>query len=118
MAQKLPCYLRTYRKRGGLTQSDLAFLLGSDTGTTVSHYERLLRDPNLDTAFACQVIFGIPAQELFPGVYGKVEKAIRRRAHVLSQKVQDGDMDARIKHKMRLLDAIVSGNGAAPEHDV
>ena len=50
MPQPLPIYLRTYRKRGCLTQGELGFLLGSRSGTKISRYERLARTPTLKTA--------------------------------------------------------------------
>lgn len=76
----MPQYLRTYRKRAGLTQSDVASLLGLDTGESVSRYERLGRRPTLETALALQHIFNVPPQELFPGLYREVEQGVRDRA--------------------------------------
>ena len=37
---KLENYLRTYRKRSGLTQREVAFLVGCRNGAQVSRYER------------------------------------------------------------------------------
>ena len=74
MESRIPSYLRTYRKRYGLTQDEVAFLLGCQSGTKVSRFERLARKPNLETALACEVVFGIPAHELFPRAYAEVEK--------------------------------------------
>jgi transcriptional regulator with XRE-family HTH domain len=69
MSYKLENYLRTYRKRSGLSQDEMAFLLGCQNGTKVSRYERFARKPNLETLFAYEVVFGAPARELFAGVY-------------------------------------------------
>ena len=60
-APKIMSYLKTYRKKGGLTQDEVAFLLGCESGTKISRFEHRARQPNLETAFACQVVFGIPA---------------------------------------------------------
>ena len=88
MSRKLQSYLRTERKRHGFTQAEIAFLLGCQSGTVVSRFERLSREANLETAFACQVIFGIPAHELFSGIYQQVEKRITHRARLLLQQLQ------------------------------
>ena len=68
MAHRLPNYLRTHRKRAGLSQDEVAFLLGCRSGAKVSRYERLARRLSLETAFAYEALFGVPARELFAGV--------------------------------------------------
>ena len=74
VSHKLENYLRTYRKRSGLSQDEVAFLLGCQNGTKVSRYERFARKPSLETLFAYEVVFGASARELFAGAYQKVEK--------------------------------------------
>ena len=86
---KLNNYLRAYRKRSGLSQDEVAYLLGSQTGSKVSRYEHGRR-PSLDTALAYEVIFrlfDIPTRELFAGRYQKVESSIRRRAARLQERI-------------------------------
>ena len=75
------------RKRSGLTQEEVAFLLGCQTGAQLSRYENVAREPSLATAFACQAIYRVPAHELFPGVYTVVESQVKRRAFVLGAKL-------------------------------
>lgn len=107
MPRKLQSYLRTERKRKGFSQEDIAFLLGCQNGSVVSRFERLAREPNIETAFACQVIFGVPAHELFPGKFKKVEKRIINRAALLSKKLgADNSRDA--LRKRAVLDALIS----------
>src|SRR5437879_2031593 len=57
---KLENYLRTYRKRSGLTQREVAFLVGCRNGAQVSRYEKRRRLPPLRTALACEAAFGVP----------------------------------------------------------
>jgi transcriptional regulator with XRE-family HTH domain len=108
MAPRIMSYLRTHRKRGGLTQDEMAFLLGCQSGTKISRFERLARQPNLETALACQVIFGIPAHELFPGVFAVVEKTVAERARLLSHRLQGkrGPHRSGLQHKLAILRAI------------
>jgi transcriptional regulator with XRE-family HTH domain len=86
MASKLPNYLRSYRKQWGLTQTDVAYLLGSKSPGKVSEYESFDRLPNLKTALLYEAIFGAPVSRLFAGVYQQVEKDAARRARLLQQK--------------------------------
>ena len=87
MSVPLQNYLRTYRKRSGLTQTEVAFLLGSDDGMKVSRYERRVQRPTLETALAYEAIFRIPAKKLFAGLYQKVKKETMSRTQLLAQKL-------------------------------
>lgn len=82
--QKLDNYLRTCRKRSGLTQGDIAYLLGTEDGTQLSRYERRRHAPALRTALALEALFGAPVSEMFAGVYESVEKDLKRRARKLA----------------------------------
>src|SRR3989442_15204812 len=87
MSRRLDNYLRTYRKRSGLSQKEMAFLLGCREESKVSRYERRVRLPNLQTALAYRVIFGVPVHDLFAGIFEKVEKVTVKRAQLLAQKL-------------------------------
>jgi transcriptional regulator with XRE-family HTH domain len=76
----LKTYLLTYRKRMGLSQDELAFLLGIDSGTTVSKHETGARKPLLKAALSYEIILGEPAAELFAGWYLELRLDIRTRA--------------------------------------
>src|SRR2546428_8706607 len=79
MAKRLHNYLLTHRKRFGLTQAEVAFLLGCRHKTKVSDYEQRTRRPMLETALACEVVFGVPVRELFAGMFDEVEVVTHRR---------------------------------------
>ena len=82
--------MRTYRKRAGFSQKEIAALLGSHTGSKISRYEHLKSMPNLQTAFGYEVIFHVPAHDLFAGVFYKVEKKVARRAKFLVRRMAAG----------------------------
>lgn len=79
MARKLPDYLRSERRRAGLSQEDIAALLGSGV-LAISRYEGRKRIPPLEIALAYQAVFGTPVAELFPGRYQEIVKQVRARA--------------------------------------
>ena len=111
MAHKLQNYLRTHRRRVGLSQDEVAFLLGGQSGTRVSRYERFTRNPSLETILAYEMILGTRARELFAGVFQKVELRTIRRAHLLAEKLKDTKQDYRIVRKLEKLEGITSGRG-------
>src|SRR5258708_38807061 len=51
-APHLHNYLRAHRKRLGLSQDEVAYLLGAESGAKVCRYERLVRGASLETALA------------------------------------------------------------------
>jgi DNA-binding XRE family transcriptional regulator len=84
---KLDKYLRMYRKRADLSQDEVAYFLSVRSETQASRHERFHRVPNLDTALACEAIFGILVRELFAGRYERAEREVRRRARYLRQRM-------------------------------
>jgi transcriptional regulator with XRE-family HTH domain len=73
---KTLCYLRTHRLVWGLTERELAALIGLQTHSHLSRLERSKRAPKVEVALACQVIFGIPPSAMFPHVYTQVEDRV------------------------------------------
>src|SRR6266516_4750166 len=86
---QLPNYLRANRKRLALSQHEVAFLLGAQSGAKVCRYERFVREPTLETALAYQAIFKRSVSELFGGLYQKVEGEVTERAKILAER-KDG----------------------------
>jgi transcriptional regulator with XRE-family HTH domain len=85
---RLENYLETYRKQSGLTQQEVAFLLGSETSAQVSRYENRRRLPPIETVAACEEIFGVPFAELFAGMRQSVGKDVAKRRLELMSKLQ------------------------------
>ena len=104
---RLPNYLRAQRRKSGLSQNEVAFLLGRMNGAQVSRYEKRRRLPSVETALACEVIFGVPVGELFAGVRDSIGKDIEKRRRELSAKLQtkaSKGSEAQITaHKLRWL---------------
>lgn len=106
MAHKLPNYLRTFRRRAGYAQNDIAFLLDSSSGTRIGRHERFDRLPLTTTVFAYEVIFRAPARELFAGVYERIEREITRRALALSKRLGERPESSRTQRKLESLKTI------------
>lgn len=90
ISSQLPNYLRSHRKRLSLSQDEVAFLLGTQSGAKVSRYERFAREPSLESALAFEVIFQRSTSELFGGLYQKVEQEVTERAKTLAERTDQG----------------------------
>lgn len=74
------CYaLRAKRRSLGLSQKELATLLGLQSAAQVSRIEQGLRDPSFATAFACAALFKSPLCELFPHVTAEAKERLKAR---------------------------------------
>jgi transcriptional regulator with XRE-family HTH domain len=73
-------YLRTERRRRGLRQRHVAYLLGVRSGTKLSRYEMFSRVPDLRTVFALEAIYGVPASKLFAGIFDEARSKVEGHA--------------------------------------
>jgi transcriptional regulator with XRE-family HTH domain len=106
MKQKFKTYLRAQRRRWGLTQGELAYLLGYRYPSAIWRIERDGRQPTLSIAFACHVIFGTPVVQLFPGRVTEIEDAVLRRSYKLHERLQ-GNPSRVTKAKLDLLEQVL-----------
>ena len=88
-SHRLQNYLRTYRRKSGLTQQEVAFLLGRKNGAQLSRYEKRQHLPPLRTALACEAIFHVPVAKLFGGVNDGVNREVSERIETLGTRLQD-----------------------------
>ena len=105
---QLPNYLRANRKRLALSQDEVAFLLGTQSGAKVCRYERFAREPSLETALACEAIYQRPVRELFGGLYQKAEQDVVARAKTLAERTSRGKPNRQTAHKRQVLTKIAN----------
>ncbi len=106
MSSKTPViYLRSLRKKAGLSQTDLAKLLAVEP-PTLCRYE--LRKSQLPTEalFACCVIFDCSPEELYPDLLNEVAKLTKQNAKKLQQRKSHKHSGASVK-KDKLLTALI-----------
>ena len=99
-------YLATYRKRWGLSQRQLAYLLGWDSASSVSRFESMGRLPNLMTALKIEALFESGSGDLFPGLYRRAEIEVADRAKVLYRELE-GRTDPKSQEALALLAYII-----------
>ena len=106
---KLDNYLRTHRKKLGLSQREMASLLGCRSGAKVSRYELSARIPTLHVILAYEVIFQKPVSELFAGLYDRAERQTRRNMRLLLGRLKRRRGDPALARKIANLRAVVEG---------
>jgi transcriptional regulator with XRE-family HTH domain len=114
--QPLRNYLRTYRRRSGLSQDEIAQLLGTSSGTKISRYENFARLPSVGGILGCEIIFNQPASRLFAGAYEAAHKAVRARAKRLAKTLAAQAGNPRTARKLALLRIIVDSKSGATRH--
>ncbi len=102
-------YLRTARRRSGLSQDEIAQLLGARSGSKICRYETLARVPAVSTVFALEIIFRVSVRELFAGTYAEVHCTILRRAKRLMKDLAD-DTSKPARRKLLFLRGIVEAD--------
>jgi DNA-binding XRE family transcriptional regulator len=104
---QLPNYLRAHRKRLALSQGEVAYLLGSHGGAKVCRDEKFVRQPGLETALAYAAIYQIPVEELFAGMYRRIEQEVATRAKIMTYR-KEGQPNQRTRHKREKLVELVN----------
>lgn len=88
MAVRKHCCLRKHRRTWGLTQAELATLVGCKSPNHISRIERGERAPKMEVALACEVLFGVSPWEMFPNLHGQLEDRVMRRVYALYLKLK------------------------------
>ncbi len=114
MDRRLRTYLRTLRRRWGLTQKELAFLIGVRRGDNISRVEQLKRLPSLTAAIACIIIFDASPYAIFPGLFKDIEGSVLERAAELYDQLQ-GDPSKTARKKLDFLEEVLKR--AQRDHD-
>jgi transcriptional regulator with XRE-family HTH domain len=103
----LHTYLRTYRKRSGLSQREVALLIDFLAAGNVSRHETGDRVPSFEQAFAYEAVFGIPASALFPGEYEKARRQVETQAQQLFEKLSQKPKTAASKRRLEFLRSLL-----------
>jgi len=92
---QIASYLRTHRKKSGLSQRELASILGFLSEIQVSRHERSVTIPGLLIALGYEAIFRAPIAEIFPGLYRAVETSIEERLATMENELQQSNVKGR-----------------------
>lgn len=100
-------YLRAQRHKTGLTQDDVARILGLDSRGILSHHERFAFVPTLIVALSYQTLYRVPVSEIFSGLMETVELQVEMQLaefeRVLGEQSASGPRAAAIARKLEWL---------------
>lgn len=113
--RQLNNYLRMYRKRIGLTQKELAFLLGFNHPAKISRYERSSQNPRLITVIAYEVVFQTVSRNLFGGLFERVETETRQRIRQLLEMKLECAITKRNQQKISHLEQLIQLKNVVPK---
>ena len=102
--KSLRTYLRARRREWGLSQDDLADLVGTN-GSVISDYEREIHPISARLLIAAELIFGISGADLFPALYRQVEEDVCASAAGLYASLEGKD-DPQSQKKRKLISQI------------
>lgn len=88
MSERLGNYIAALRKQAGLSQLQLAKLIGYRDRSAVSSHERLRKVPPLLIAIAYSVVFRKPVSQVFAGMADAVEHAIEAEIAKFEQELK------------------------------
>lgn len=88
-------YLRSHRRMSGLTQRELASIVGFLTRFQIARHEESRAVPVFLVAISYEIVFRAPISELFPGLYRSVEARIEEQLAQLEQALQESTAKGR-----------------------
>ncbi len=87
--------LRVHRRGSGLTQRELAEILGLISEWQISEHERSVGVPLFLTAVSYEIVFNVPISKLFPGIYEAVRMNIDSRLVELEARLHESSTKGR-----------------------
>lgn len=93
-----PNYLRVYRKRSPLTQSDIMFLLKLTDCSNISRSEKGQRTPSIELLLVYHFLFATSIESFFePQSEIILTSLLERIEHLANDLKKEGDANLRIK---------------------
>ena len=110
--------MRFLRRRLGVTQRELAYVLGYDSDSQVSRIENGSRMPLLEEVLIIELVFGVPGMTIFPQVRNVVGKSVCNRVRTLIRDSrQSDDGHPRLSYKTAQLERVLASLGSRDELD-
>ncbi len=88
-------YLRSHRRTSGLSQRELARIVGYLTRFQVARHEQSSAVPVLMIAIAYEVVFRVPLREIFSGLYRTIEARIEHELDDIEQELHESTVKGR-----------------------
>jgi transcriptional regulator with XRE-family HTH domain len=110
--------VRVLRRRLGLTQRELAYVMGYKSDSQVSHIENGSRTPQLAEVLMIELVFGIPAVTIFPQIRVAVGPKVSHRVRQIMTNVEESDsVHPRMSYKSAQLKRVLASLRSRNEFD-
>ena len=86
IGNKIPSFVRLLRRRAGLTQRDLAFLLGYRSESYISRLENGSRTARLTELLMLETIFGVRISGVYPALRGRARRLVAAKVRDLRKR--------------------------------
>ena len=100
-------YLRSFRKKLGFTQADLATIIGAKSGASVSKQETSRRLPTFLEALTYELIFGKAIKDIFSGECEGVKGSTKKRIAELKAKLDKEPESRANEYKRKMTNLII-----------
>jgi transcriptional regulator with XRE-family HTH domain len=101
--------MRFFRRRLGLTQRELADVLGYDSDSQISRIENGSRMPQLSEVLVIELVFGVPGVAVFPEIVQTVGRRVCRRVRQLIQELKSAEgVHSRAAYKTAQLERVLA----------
>ena len=90
----------------GLSQRELAYILGYESDSQISRVENGSRNPTLTEVLKFELVFGIPAVKIFPEIRRAVAGGVRNRLKWLTANLRQSD--PRLSYKTAQLERVTA----------
>jgi len=110
--------MRVLRRRLGLTQRELAYVIGYHDRSYISHIENGSRTPHLAEVLMIELVFGIPAVTIFPEIRSNVGTRIGHRVRQIVADMGESDSaHQRVSYKAAQLQRVLASLRSRDEFD-
>jgi DNA-binding XRE family transcriptional regulator len=94
-------YLKVHRRKSGLSQRELGFLVGYVNEGQVRRHERSRTTPPLLVALAYEIVFQVPVSAIFVGIQSSVAHSVEKSLGEFKTDLERG-MEGRRSSRMAL----------------
>lgn len=96
-------YLRVFRKKTDITQSDIGFLLNQPDNIKICRYEQGERRPPMDMVLLYHLLFDVPVHSLFEIQRDNINEDLIVRIETLIKELKQREQSQRVKSRIAFL---------------
>ena len=100
-------YLRMYRKKSPLTQSDMGFLVDIKHISNISRYEKGQRKPSIEILITYHLLFNCPIESFFTQESEQVRQKLIPRLKELIQEIKKQQITLKDTPKINFLEEVI-----------